>query len=131
MGSSNSPLVNAQSIPSQKLTFKASNKKNCSRRQFIYFLLLSFEKIRLDVSCESSAYIHTKYQVFFSLKNNEKVFINVVCCSHDWRLKGYINRLTEYKQGNEWTYVHLITQVYLVIAQIHFYLKIKNLNFSN
>ena len=23
-----------------------------------------------------------KYQVLFSLKNNEKVFINVVCCSH-------------------------------------------------
>ena len=23
-----------------------------------------------------------KHQVLFSLKNNEKVFINVVCCSH-------------------------------------------------
>ena len=30
-----------------------------------------------------------KYQVLFSLKNNEKVFINVVCCSRDWRFKGY------------------------------------------
>ena len=29
-----------------------------------------------------------KYQVLFSLKNNENVFINVVCCSHDWRFKG-------------------------------------------
>ena len=33
-----------------------------------------------------------KYQVLFSLKNNEKVqvhlFINVVCCSRDWRFKG-------------------------------------------
>ena len=28
-----------------------------------------------------------KYQVLFSLKNNEKVFINVVCCSSDWRFK--------------------------------------------
>ena len=31
-----------------------------------------------------------KYQVSFSLKNNEKVFMNVVCCSRDWRFKGYI-----------------------------------------
>ena len=30
-----------------------------------------------------------KYQVLFSLENNEKVFINVVCCSHDWHFKGY------------------------------------------
>ena len=29
-----------------------------------------------------------KYQVIFSLKkNNEKVFINVVFCSRDWRFK--------------------------------------------
>ena len=44
----------------------------------------------LDVSCESSAKqrIHMKYQVLFSLKNNEKVFMNVVCCSRDWRFKG-------------------------------------------
>ena len=28
-----------------------------------------------------------KYQVLFSLKNNEKVFINVICCSRDWRFK--------------------------------------------
>ena len=31
-----------------------------------------------------------KYQVLFSLKNNEKVFINVVCCSLDWLFKGYM-----------------------------------------
>ena len=31
-----------------------------------------------------------KYQVLFSLKNNEKVFINVVCCSRDWRFYGFI-----------------------------------------
>ena len=43
---------------------------------FFYFYLS--KEIRLDVSCESSA---LKYQVLFSLKNNEKVFMNVVCCS--------------------------------------------------
>ena len=26
--------------------------------------------------------------VLFSLKNNEKIFINVVCCIRDWRFKG-------------------------------------------
>ena len=30
-----------------------------------------------------------KYQVLFSLKNNKKVFMNVVCCSCDWLFKGY------------------------------------------
>ena len=29
-----------------------------------------------------------KYEVLFSLKKKEKVFINVVCCSRDWRFKG-------------------------------------------
>ena len=32
-----------------------------------------------------------KYQVLFSLKNNEKIFMNVVCCSRDWPLKGSIH----------------------------------------
>ena len=52
---------------------------------FFYFHLS--KKIRMDVSCESSALqrIHMKYQVLFSQKNNEKVFMNVVCCSCDWR----------------------------------------------
>ena len=29
-----------------------------------------------------------KYQVLFSVKNNEKLFTNVVCCSCDWCFKG-------------------------------------------
>ena len=65
------------------LTLKAPNK-NCSRRHF-NSLLLSFEKRKLDFSCEPSAKqrIHLKHQILFSLKNNEKVFMNVVCCSRD------------------------------------------------
>ena len=31
-----------------------------------------------------------KHQVLFSLKNNEKIFMNVVCCTSDWRFKGLI-----------------------------------------
>ena len=34
-----------------------------------------------------------KYQVLFSLKSNEKLFINVVCCSRDWRFKGSLSYL--------------------------------------
>ena len=70
------------------LTLKAPNKI-CCRRHF-NFLLLPFKKIRLDFSCESSAQqrIHLKHQVLFSRKNNEKIFMNVVCCSRDWRFKG-------------------------------------------
>ena len=30
-----------------------------------------------------------KHQVLLSLKNNEKIFMNVVCCSRHWRFKGY------------------------------------------
>ena len=32
--------------------------------------------------------IHMKYQVLFSLKNNETVFMNILCCSHEWHFKG-------------------------------------------
>ena len=55
----------------------------------IFHFYLS-NKIRLDVSSESSAEqrIHLKHQVLFSLKNNEKIFMNVVCCSHNWRFEG-------------------------------------------
>ena len=37
-----------------------------------------------------------KYQVLFSLKNNEKVFIyvKVVCCSRDRRFKGQYSSVT-------------------------------------
>ena len=45
------------------------------------FLALSLKKIRLDISCDSSARqrIHMKYQVFVfqKKKNNEKIFMNV------------------------------------------------------
>ena len=67
------------------LTLKAPNK-NCSRRQFIFFFFFYLsKKIRPDFSFESSAWqrIHLKHQVLFSLKTNEKIFMNVVCCSHD------------------------------------------------
>ena len=52
----------------------------------LFYFYLSKE-IRLDVSCAQQR-IHMKYEVLFSLKNNEKVFINVVCCSRDWHFKG-------------------------------------------
>ena len=30
-----------------------------------------------------------KHQVLFCLKSNEKVFMNVVCCSRNWHFKGH------------------------------------------
>ena len=50
-------------------------KQNCSRRHFYFVYFYSTKKIRLDISCESSAQqrIHMKYQVLFSLKNNEQI----------------------------------------------------------
>ena len=55
---------------------------------FFYFYLL--KKIRLYISCESSAgqRIHMQYKVLFSLKNNEKVCKFVISCGSDWCLKG-------------------------------------------
>ena len=49
----------------------------------VYFYLL--KTIRLDVSSESYALhrIHLKHQVLLSRKNNEKIFMNVVCCNRD------------------------------------------------
>ena len=66
------------------LTLKVPNK-NCSRQHFNFYCYL-WKKIKLDFSVES---IHLKHQVLFSLKkNNEKIYMNVVCCSRDWRFKG-------------------------------------------
>ena len=50
----------------------------------IFYFYLS-KKINLDFSCESDS--HEISSLIFS-ENNEKVFINVVCCSCDWRFKG-------------------------------------------
>ena len=59
---------------SRHLTLEMQNK-NCSRRNFIYiFYFYVSKKIGFDVSCNSCVQqrIHMKYQVLFSLKNNEK-----------------------------------------------------------
>ena len=65
------------------LSLKCHTKITADNSLIFYFYLL--KKIRLDLLGESSAKqrIHMKYQVFFALKNNEKIFMNVVCCSHD------------------------------------------------
>ena len=53
-------------------------KEPCKLQQTIlqFFYLYLWKNISLDLSCESSAQqrIHMKYQVLFSLKNNEKKF---------------------------------------------------------
>ena len=52
---------------------------------FFYFYLS--KKITLNVLCASRGL--TFIQVLFSLKNKEKVFMNVVCGSCDQRFKSY------------------------------------------
>ena len=66
-----------------QLTLKALTK--ISADDILIFYIYLSKKIRLDVSSESSAWqrIHLKHLVLFSLKNNEKIFMNVVCCSRD------------------------------------------------
>ena len=48
----------------------------------MFYFLLSFKENKTIISRESSA----QHQVLFSLKNNEKIFMNVVCCSRVWPL---------------------------------------------
>ena len=72
-------------FPTVILANPKSAKQNLQQTTLECFYFYISKKIRLDVLCESSARqrIHMKYQVLFSLKNNEKVFMNVVCCSRD------------------------------------------------
>ena len=37
-----------------------------------------------------------KYQVLFSLEDNEEIFMNVVCCGCDWRFKGWFLKFRRY-----------------------------------
>ena len=44
-----------------------------------------------------------KHQVLFSLKNNEKIFMNVICCSHDWHFnKGLITQNKNSMDSGVW-----------------------------
>ena len=56
---------------SSALTLKSA-KQNCSSQHSIYYFFFFPEKMRLDISCESSArqMIHMKYQALFSKKKN-------------------------------------------------------------
>ena len=81
-------FMNSNTVPVWLQHLKCQAKIAADGTLFFYFYLS--KEMRLDVSSESSARqtIHMKYQVLFSLKNNEKVFINGFCCSCDWRFKG-------------------------------------------
>ena len=60
-----------------------------------------------------------KYQVLFSLKNNEKTFINVVCCSPigalccspDWGFKGKCLFENSTFQLNSMAFLHQFDQL--------------------
>ena len=70
----------------KNLILKVPSKIAADDTFIYYFYFYLSKKIRLYVSCESSAKqkIHMKYQALFCQKNNEKIFKTVVCCSRDW-----------------------------------------------
>ena len=56
---------------------------------FVFCFLFFFDKIMLDISCESSARqrIHMKHQALFSSKDKSKNNKSVVCCNFAWCFK--------------------------------------------
>ena len=72
----------------QGLMFHVNPLLSMQRIHMKYKVLL--KKIRLDVSCESSVNPHMKYQVLFSLQNNEKVFKTAMLGrGFTWNIKSY------------------------------------------
>ena len=69
---------------SEKIGKRKSLQWQGIMQSFVMLLFTVIKKIRLDVSClAQDSRIHLKHQVLFSLKNNEKIFMNVICCSRD------------------------------------------------
>ena len=52
-----------------------------------------------------------KYQVLFSLKNNEKIFKTVVCCKRDWRL--YTSVPTEVEDNAPTFFLLVLSKIYM------------------
>ena len=69
-------------------TFVIKRQTKIAADDTLIFYFSLWKKIRLDVSSESSARqrINLKHLVLFSLKNNGKIFMNVLCCSLDLAL---------------------------------------------
>ena len=65
-----------------------------------------------------------QYQVLFSLKKkNEKVFMNVVCCSRDWRCKSkYCDRTCTIYHVKVSLGIYLMEAAYLIQHKISSYL---------
>ena len=66
-----------------RVKFKAPNK--IAADDILFFTFTSRRKKGLIFHLKR---IHLKHQVLFSLNNNEKICMNVVFCSRDWRFKG-------------------------------------------
>ena len=69
--------------------------KNCSRRHFKFLLFIFLKKIRLDFHVNP---LPRSSLILFG-KKNEEIFMNVVCCSRDWRFKGNANFSVAYMQS--------------------------------
>ena len=74
--------INVGNKANKKLALKKPSKI-AADNTFIFFLLLSFKKIRFDVSCDS----HEMSGLIFSEKKKKKQRKNIqCCCSCDWHL---------------------------------------------
>ena len=125
------------------LTVKAPNKI-CSRRHF-NFLLLSFEEIRLDFSCESSALqrIHLKHQVLSAaavigtLRVNACVVEFDMCkCINIWTVPSLRYRAVEILKFwtcpsciCRWTSKLVQTLIYLSCKKLKWFSLIKKISF--
>ena len=58
-----------------------------------------------------------KHQVLFSLKNNEKIFMNVVCCSCDWRFKGKSYMYNHKFTSGVWVHFHK-KQIFILFSPL-------------
>ena len=89
------PVKSFSYVNKTKMSFFFLKKKK--NKNVIFFLKKKINKIRLDISCESSAgqTIHKKYQVWFSLraKNTKSYFL--------WKVKKKQKKKTTTKKQNK------------------------------
>ena len=74
-------------VKSLKICFPLKRQTKIAADDTLFFYFYLSREIRLDVHVNPLP-SRMKYQVLFSLKNNENVFINVICCSRDCHFKG-------------------------------------------
>ena len=63
-------------------------------------------------------YFILKHQVLFSLKNNEKKLMTVICCSRDWHFQGDREQDAKTEKASKLCPKHLDYQELLILKQL-------------